>query len=233
LAKDINGDFMFVTLIRTVILYIIVVVTMRILGKRQIGELQPTELVITLLLSEIIAVPMQDNDIPLTSTIIPVLLLVGFEILISVISLKSVKIRTVIQGHSLVIIRDGKLDLKQIKKLRFTIDDVLEALRQKDIFDISKVQYAIVETNGSMSVMLKPEYEPVTREDLKLKTEDNGLSCSVIIDGTVMKDEFQDCNLTEEKFNKLLKKEKITVENTLLMTVDKKGKITVIGKEGK
>ncbi len=224
---------MFVILIRTVILYIIVVVTMRILGKRQIGELQPTELVITLLLSEIIAVPMQDNDIPLTSTIIPVLVLVGFEILISVISLKSVKIRTVIQGHSLVVIRDGKLDLKQIKKLRFTIDDVLEALRQKDIFDISKVQYAIVETNGSMSVMLKPEYETVTREDLKLKTENSGLPCSVIIDGTVMKNEFQDCNLTEAKFNNLLKKEKITVENTLLMTVDKKGKITVIGKEGK
>lgn len=224
---------MFVTLIRTVILYIIVVVTMRILGKRQIGELQPTELVITLLLSEIIAVPMQDNDIPLTSTIIPVLILVGFEILISVISLKSVKIRTVIQGHSLVVIRDGKLDLKQIKKLRFTIDDVLEALRQKDIFDISKVQYAVVETNGSMSVMLKPEYETVTREDLKIKTENAGLPCSVIIDGTVMKNEFQDCDLTEEKFNKMLKKEKITIENTLLMTVDKKGKITVIGKDGK
>ncbi len=224
---------MFVTLIRTVILYIMVVITMRILGKRQIGELQPTELVITLLLSEIIAVPMQDNDIPLTNTIIPILVLVGFEILISVISLKSVKIRTVIQGHSLVVIRDGKLDLKQIKKLRFTIDDVLEALRQKDIFDISKVQYAVVETNGSMSVMLKPEYETVTREDLKIKTENTGLPCSVIIDGTVMKNEFQDCNLTEEKFNKMLKKEKIAVENTLLMTVDKKGKITVIGKDGK
>lgn len=233
MVNNINGDFMFVTLIRTVILYILVVVTMRILGKRQIGELQPTELVITLLLSEIIAVPMQDNDIPLTGTIIPVLVLVGFEILISVISLKSVKFRTVIQGHSLMVIRDGKLDLKQIKKLRFTIDDVLEALRQKNIFDISKVQYAIVETNGSMSVMLKPEYEAVTREDLKIKAEDTGIPCSVIIDGTVMEKEFKDCNLTEAKFNKMLKKEKISVENTLLMTVDKKGNTTVIGKDGK
>ena len=224
---------MFVTLIRTVILYVMVVITMRILGKRQIGELQPTELVITLLLSEIIAVPMQDNDIPLTSTIIPVLVLVGFEILISIISLKSVKIRTIIQGHSLMVIRDGKLDLKQIKKLRFTIDDVLEALRQKNIFDISKVQYAIVETNGSMSVMLKPEYETVTREDLKIKVEDTGVPCSVIIDGNVMENEFQDCNLTEAKFKKMLKKENIIVENTLLMTVDKKGNITVIGKDGK
>lgn len=233
MVNNINGDFMFVTLIRTVILYILVVVTMRILGKRQIGELQPTELVITLLLSEIIAVPMQDNDIPLTGTIIPVLVLVGFEILISVISLKSVKLRTVIQGHSLMVIRDGKLDLKQIKKLRFTIDDVLEALRQKNIFDISKVQYAIVETNGSMSVMLKPEYEAVTREDLKIKAADTGIPCSVIIDGTVMEKEFKDCNLTEAKFNKMLKKEKISVENTLLMTVDKKGNTTVIGKDGK
>lgn len=224
---------MFVTLIRTVILYITVVITMRVLGKRQIGELQPTELVITLLLSEIIAVPMQDNDIPLTGTILPVLVLIGFEILISVISLKSVRFRTVIQGHSIIVIRDGKLDLKQIKKLRFTIDDILEALRQKDVFDIGKVQYAIVETNGAMSVMLKPDFEAVTREDLKIDAEDSGLPCSVIIDGTVMRSEFENCDITEEKFNELIKKEKITVENTLLMTVDKKGHTTIIGKDGK
>ena len=152
---------MFITLIRTSVLYIFVIAIMRLMGKRQIGELQPTELVVTLLLSEIIAIPMQDNDISLVSTIVPVLVLVGFEILISVIGLKSVKIRSLMQGNSIIIIRDGKLDLEKIKELRFTIDDILEALRQKDIFDISKVQYAVVETNGTISVMLKPQFEPV------------------------------------------------------------------------
>ena len=116
---------MFITLIRTSVLYIFVIAIMRMMGKRQIGELQPTELVVTLLLSEIIAIPMQDNDISLVSAIVPVLVLVGFEILISVISLKSVKIRSIMQGNSIIIIRDGKLDLKKIKELRYTIDDIL------------------------------------------------------------------------------------------------------------
>lgn len=222
---------MFITLIRTSVLYIFVIAIMRLMGKRQIGELQPTELVVTLLLSEIIAIPMQDNDISLVSAIVPVLVLVGFEILISVISLKSVKIRNLMQGNSIIIIRDGKLDLKKIKELRFTIDDILEALRQKDIFDISKVQYAVVETNGTISVMLKPQFEPVTREDLSVKTTDSGIPCAVIVDGRIIKTDFDSCNMTMEKLKKIIKKDKINVDKTLLMTIDKKGNKTVIGKD--
>lgn len=231
MAKYKSGDFMFITLIRTSVLYIFVIAIMRLMGKRQIGELQPTELVVTLLLSEIIAIPMQDNDISLVSAIVPVLVLVGFEILISVIGLKSVKIRSLMQGNSIIIIRDGKLDLKKIKELRFTIDDILEALRQKDIFDISKVQYAVVETNGTISVMLKPEYEPVTRKDLSLESPDLGMPCAVIIDGRIIKTDFNSCNMTMEKLKKIIKKDKINVENTLLMTIDKKGNKTIIGKD--
>ena len=222
---------MFITLIRTSVLYIFVIAIMRLMGKRQIGELQPTELVVTLLLSEIIAIPMQDNDISLVSAIVPVLVLVGFEILISVISLKSVKIRNLMQGNSIIIIRDGKLNLKKIKELRFTIDDILEALRQKDIFDISKVQYAVVETNGTISVMLKPQFEPVTREDLSIKTIDSGIPCAVIVDGRIIKTDFDSCNMTMEKLKKIIKKDKINVDKTLLMTIDKKGNKTVIGKD--
>lgn len=231
MAKYKSGDCMFITLIRTSVLYIFVIAIMRLMGKRQIGELQPTELVVTLLLSEIIAIPMQDNDISLVSAIIPVLVLVGFEILISVIGLKSIKIRSLMQGNSIIIIRDGKLDLKKIKELRFTIDDILEALRQKDIFDISKVQYAVVETNGTISVMLKPEYEPVTREDLSLESPDSGMPCAVIIDGRIIKNDFSSCNMTMEKLKNIIKKDKINVENTLLMTIDKKGNKTIIGKD--
>ncbi|MBR5202223.1 MAG: DUF421 domain-containing protein [Clostridia bacterium] len=222
---------MFITLIRTSVLYLFVILIMRLMGKRQIGELQPTELVITLLLSEIIAIPMQDNDISLVSTIIPVLVLVGFEIIISVISLKSVKFRSLLQGNSIIIIRDGKLDLKKIKELRFTIDDILEALRQKDIFDISKVQYAVVETNGTISVMLKPEYEPATLKDLNLKTVDSGIPCAVIVDGRIIKTDFDSCNMTMEKLKKIIKKDNINVKKTLLMTIDKKGNKTIIGKD--
>lgn len=224
---------MFVTLIRTVILYIIVIATVRAMGKRQIGELQPTELVITILLSEIVAIPMQDNDLPLLSTVIPVLVLVFFEIVISVISLKSVRFRSALQGNSIVVIRDGKLDLEAIKKIRFTVDDILEALREKDVFDIKTVSYAIIETNGSISVLLKPEESPVTKKDLHLKGEDNGMPCAVIVDGKIIEADFRDCNLTKDKLNKIIKKDKIDVKNTLLLTVDKAGNRVHIGKDQK
>ena len=221
---------MLVTLIRTFILYIFMIIIMRVMGKRQIGELQPTELVITLLLSEIIAIPMQDNDIPLVSTFIPALVLVGFEIITSLISLKSVRFRSLIQGHSIIIIDDGKLNYEKIKELRFSIDDILEALRQKDVFDISQVQYAIVETNGNISVMLKPENEPVTMKDLHLACDDNGLPCIVILDGEVIKADFRTCHMTDKKLEKILKNDKIDIKNTLLMTVDKSGNKVVLGK---
>lgn len=224
---------MFITLIRTTILYVFVILIMRVMGKRQIGELQPTELVITLLLSEIIAIPMQDNNISLINSIVPVLVLVGLEILVSVISLKSVKFRSLLQGNAIIIIRDGKLDLKKMKELRFTVDDVLEALRQKDIFDLNKVQYAVVETNGTISVMLKPQYETVVRKDLNLPAEDSGIPCVVILDGQIIETDFNSCNMTREKLNKVIKKNKIDVNKTLLMTIDKKGNKTVIGKDKK
>ncbi len=224
---------MFITLIRTTILYVFVILIMRVMGKRQIGELQPTELVITLLLSEIIAIPMQDNNISLINSIVPVLVLVGLEILVSVISLKSVKFRSLLQGNAIIIIRDGKLDLKKMKELRFTVDDVLEALRQKDIFDLNKVQYAVVETNGTISVMLKPQYETVVRKDLNLPAEDSGIPCVVILDGRIIETDFNSCNMTREKLNKVIKKNKIDVNKTLLMTIDKKGNKTVIGKDKK
>ncbi len=224
---------MFVTVIRTVILYLVVILVVRIMGKRQIGELQPSELVITLLLSEIIAMPMENTDIPLISTVVPVLILVSFEIITSAISIKSLKFRFLIQGHPIIIIRDGKLEQSEMKKLRLTIDDVLESLRQKDVFDISLVSYAIIETNGKMSVMLKPEYETVTKKDAKLKPEDSGIPCVVITDGQIERSAFEDCNMTDEKLQKIIKKQNVDIGNTLLMTIDKLGKTVVVRREKK
>lgn len=222
---------MFVTIIRTVILYFIVICVVRLMGKRQIGELQPTELVITLLLSEIIAMPMEDNDIPLISTVVPVMLLVTLEIITSAVSMKSLKFRFLVQGHPIIIIRDGELQQKEMKKLRLTIDDILEALRQKDIFDISLVAYAIIETNGRMSVMLKPDFETVTNKNAGIAADDSGIPCVVITDGQIERSAFEDCNMTDEKLKSIIKKQKIDVGNTLLMTVDKSGKTVVIGRD--
>ena len=222
---------MFVTLIRTVILYIFAIVSIRIMGKRQIGELQPSDLVVTLLISQIISIPIQDTDIPLVNTIIPILLLVGFEILTSVFNMKSIKFRSFMQGHPVVIINDGNLNQKLLKELRFTVDDLLESLRQKDIFDISQVQYAIVETNGQISVLLKPEYDSVTRDDLSLKSEPQGYKCPVIIDGKIVDKDFKICNMNTKKMEKILKKEKIQIKDIMLMTVDTFGNHTIIRKD--
>ena len=128
---------MLIILFRTAILYVLVLLTFRILGKRQVGELQPVDLVLTFLLSEFLAVSIQDTQAPLINTLIPVMLLIGLEILVSVFSMKSIRLRTLLQGNPLMVIRNGKLDQKQLKQLRFTVDDLLEALRKKDIFDIT------------------------------------------------------------------------------------------------
>lgn len=222
---------MFVTLIRTVILYILAIASIRVMGKRQIGELQPSELVITLLISQIISIPIQDTDIPLVNTIIPIFLLVGFEILTSVLNMKSIKFRTFMQGNPQIIINDGVLNQKLLKELRFTLDDLLEALRQKDVFDISQVQYAIVETNGQMSVLLKADYDTVTREDLKLKPKPQGYKCPVVIDGKIIENDFSICNMTTSKVQSIAKKEKLKIENIMLMTVDASENHTIIKKD--
>ena len=222
---------MLVTLIRAAVLYVLIIFCMRIMGKRQLGELQPTELVITILLSEIAAVPMQDNALPLGNSIVAVLLLVALEIINSVIVLKSSRCRSLLQGNSLVVIRDGVIDQKQLKSLRFTMDDLFDQLRQKDIFDISDVRYAIVETNGQLSVMLKPEKETVTAEMADIQNETKGLLCMVVNDGKFLKRAFKECDMNEEKILGILEREQTPIDEVLFMVADKEGNYTIVKKD--
>ena len=201
------------------------------MGKRQLGELQPTELVITILLSGIAAIPMQDNALPLGNSIVAVLLLVALEVINSVVVLKSSKCRSFLQGNSLVVIRDGVVDQKQLKRLRFTMDDLFDQLRQKDVFDISDVRYAIVETNGQLSVMLKPEKETVTAEMADIPNETKGLLCMVINDGKFLKRSFKECETDEEKLYDILKKENTEINEVLFMVADKEGNYTIVKKD--
>lgn len=219
---------MLITLIRTVILYGLVLCTFRILGKRQVGQLQPADLVITLMLSEILVIPMQDTHIPLMNTFIPVLTLIALEIFVSLLCTKSIRARTILQGNSIVIIRDGKLMQRQLKKLRFTVDDLLEALRKKDIFDISEVQYAIVETDGTLSVLPKPAERDAKAKYLHAEEPDNGIPCVVISDGKLIKTQLAECNMTVPKLEALLKKKHICTQEILLMTLDKAGNMHCI-----
>ena len=166
---------MIISLIRAIILYATAILLIRLMGKRQIGELQPSELVITMLISEVASLPMQDNTIPMFNAIVALFILVSLEILSSALSLRFHKIRTVMQGHPVIIIRNGKIDIDALKKLRISINDLLSALRQKDVFEISQVSYAIFETNGKISVLLNPQDRNATASDLNLAPENNGM----------------------------------------------------------
>ncbi len=222
---------MLTSYIRTVILLIIIVIAVRVMGKRQIGQLQPAELVVTILLSEIAATPMQDNDIPMLNTVIAILLLVSIEIFMSAAGMKSARLRSILQGNSLILIRNGIIDQKQMKRLRYTVDDLLEALRQKDVFDVNDVQYAIAETDGSLSVLLKPEKQAVTAENMKISADDTGLSCVLVAEGEVIRSDFKDCGMNENKLKALLASLSVKPEEIYLLTVNKCGEVNLIKKD--
>lgn len=212
---------MLVTLVRGFILYFVIILFMRFMGKHQLGELQPTELVITILISEIAAMPMEDNENPIINSIIAVALLSCLEIINSVIIMKSTKIRYFLEGKPAIIINEGKLNQKKLKDLRFTADDILDQLRQKDIFNLDEVDYAVVETNGNLSIMKSDNQN----------NKKSGLPVLVVNDGKIIKSAIKDADLNEKTIEKILKKEKVDKKEVLVLLLDKFGNYTLIRKD--
>lgn len=174
-----------VVFLRTLVLYIVVVIVMRIMGKRQIGELQPFELVIAIMLSELAAVPMQDTGIPLIYGLIPILTLMFLEIFLSYITLKSRKIRKLVCGTASVLIQHGSVMEEELRSQRFNLDDLLEELRLSGYLNISDIEYAILENSGKLSIIPKAQSSPVTRKDLNLSQPDVELPVALVLDGKV------------------------------------------------
>lgn len=223
--------FMTTTIVRTLIIYCIVAVCVRIMGKRQLGELQPGELVVTILISEIAAAPIVEPGTPLINSIVALFLLASFEILTSLIDMKSVRFRFISEGNPITVIKNGQLDQQQLKRLRFSINDILAALRQKSIFNIADVEYAVVETNGTLSALLKPEKRTVTVSTLHKAEKDEGLPCAVVIDGHIMEHNLDDCPATISDIERKIKNEKLKQQDIILMTVDKNKKYYIITKK--
>ena len=155
---------MMITVIRLIILYCFITIAVRLMGKRQVGELHPTELVVTILLSELIAIPIQDNSLPMVTSLIAGAILISLEIISSVIAMHSKGFSKLTQGTSVPVIAAGKLDTEQLRNLRLTLEDLQEALRLKDVFDLTEVETCVMETNGQISVQLKPQFRPLTPE---------------------------------------------------------------------
>ncbi|HHW05985.1 MAG TPA: DUF421 domain-containing protein [Clostridia bacterium] len=176
---------MIISFVRTIILFLIVITVMRIMGKRQIGELQPFELVIAIMISELAAVPMQETGIPLLSGIIPILTLLIIQLTFSYLSMKSETARQVLCGTPSIVIQNGKIVEEELYRLRYNINDLLEQLREKDYPNISDVEYAILETSGKLSVIPKSSKRPLTPSDLQLPTGQEGLPITLISDGVV------------------------------------------------
>lgn len=221
---------MAVTLVRATVLYAVVIFLIRVMGKRQIGELQPAEFVVTMLVSEIASIPMQDNTIPILNSISALFVLVAYEVITSAVSLKSYKFRAFMQGHPIIVIRDGVIDIKALKKMRMSVNDLMGALRQKDVFEISQVSYAIFETNGQISVLLKPENMNATAGDLNLRPQDEGMPFAVICDGTVIEDAVEQSGIERNKIKSAVSSAGMEISEVLIMTVTPHGKTYIVRK---
>jgi uncharacterized membrane protein YcaP (DUF421 family) len=224
---------MFIVMIRTMILYFIVVITMRIMGKRQIGEMQPFELVIAIMVSELASLPMQDTRIPLVHGVIPIITLLFLQTVISMAELKSEAARTIFSGKPSIIIKDGKIDIKQLKYDRFNINDLFEELRLQGYYDIENIQYAILETSGQLSVIPKTELEPATKLDLNIKTTQDKLPVTLILDGKVNQHNLKIIEKNNSWLQNQLKKNNIhSVDKVFIALLDSKGKFFYQLKEG-
>ena len=223
---------MIISAIRAFLLYIIIIFAVRMMGKRQISEMQTSELVITLLMSNIASIPMQDTEQSMLSGIIPIMVLLVCEIFISYLMLKKSGIRRLICGKPVIVINDGTVDQQAMKELRISTEDLYEQLRQKDVFDISEVAYAILETNGQMSVFKKSMYSPLTVGDLEIQKEDTILQVTIVSDGEIAKSSLKVCGLGTNWLYETLKNENIALKDVFIMTADKYKNYSIIRKEG-
>ena len=222
---------MLIAIVRTLILYIFIIAALRLMGKRQISDMQPSELVVTLVVSDIASLPMQNTSQPLLSGMIPVMVLVGLEILTSVLMMKSRTVRKLVCGNPVVVIEDGKLLQKQMKRLRMTNSDLMEQLRQQNVFSLNDVQYCIVETNGALSILEKPEKRVPNAEEAGVTVEDNKLEAVVVSDGKLLKEGLSMCQKDERKVVNILSENHVPINSVFLMTMDGSGAYRIIRKE--
>ena len=222
---------MLIAIVRTLILYIFIITAIRLMGKRQISDMQPSELVVTLVVSDIASLPMQNTSQPLLSGMIPVMVLVGLEILTSVLMMKSRTVRKLVCGNPVVVIEDGRLLQKQMKRLRMTNSDLMEQLRQQSVFSLDDVQYCIVETNGALSILEKPEKRVPNAEEAGVTIEDNKPEAVVVSDGKLLREGLSMCQKDERKVVNILSENHIPINSVFLMTMDGNGAYRIIRKE--
>ncbi len=224
---------MLITFFRAIVLYLIVLVVMRLMGKREIGQMQPFELAIAIMIADLASIPMTEIGIPIFNGIIPILGLLVMHLIISIINIKSIKAREIICGKPSILIYRGKINEKALKKERFTINELQERLRANNIVNLGDVEYAILETSGEVTVVQKPEKRNTIPEDFNITPEYEGIPYDLVVDGKIMK---QNLKIIGKDYNWLknqVKKFHIRPEEALVVTIDGKGQIFCQKKENK
>ena len=223
---------MCVILIRSAILYVLVISAVRLMGKRQLGELQPSELVITILVSNIATLPVEDVNIPVIVGITPIMFLVCFEVLISWLSLRFPRLRKMVSGTPKTVVRNGCIEREVMRELRLSTDDLMMALRSKDIFDLDEVQFAIVETTGSVSAMKKQSCDMPTRSDMDIAADISDPPVLIISDGRFVMNAMRSVKYSRSSVEAFLSANGMKVQEVFIMTIDGNGKCFVADSNG-
>ena len=222
---------MITILFRTVILYLMLNIAMRLMGKRQIGELEISDFVTTLLISEIASLPITDNSIPISHAFIPIVTLIFLEISSSLLTVSVPRLKNLLTVRPTTLIRNGKFCQKAMRQARISLDELVSELRQKDISDLSEVSYAILEQSGKISVITKSRYRPPTTAQLGMDTKESGIYHIVIDNGVVNRHSLCQMNKGEEEIVRILKERGLTQKEVYLMMMNDSGDVTVIQKE--
>ena len=222
---------MLITFFRSIVLYIIVLIVMRLMGKREIGQLQPFELAISIMIADLASIPMTDTGIPIFNGIIPILGLLIMHLLISIINLKSSKAREIICGRPSILIYRGRINEKNLKKERFTINELEERLRGSNVVNLGDVEYAILETSGQVTVIQKPDKRNTIPQDFNIMPEYEGIPYDLIIDGKVMYDNLKTIGKNYNWLKKEIEKFNMKPDEVLIATIDGRGQIFCQEKE--
>lgn len=222
---------MIISYLRTLFLYLVLILSIRLMGKRQIGQMEASEFVVTMLVANLASIPMQDSGIPLLSGLVPILTVLGMELVLSWLILKSVLFRRLFCGKPVILIDNGKILRENLRSARITLDELTGHLRQKDVLDIRSVQYAILETDGNLSVFPYPANRPASAKEAKIPTKKQYLPITIIEDGYLSKENLKLAGKDTGWVARILQGQNAQVPDTLLLTVDKSDHVVWIGRE--
>ena len=222
---------MILSYLRTLLLYMVLIFCVRLMGKRQIGEMEPAEFVVTMLLANLAAIPMQDGAIPLYSGLVPILTVLGMELVLSGLIMHSLVFRRFLCGKPVILINNGKILQENLRRTRVTLDELTGHLREKDVLDIRTVQYAILETDGSLSVFPYPKARPARAKAAGIHPKQQFLPVTIIEDGYLSQENLKQAGKDENWLHQVLRENNAEAEETLLLTVDAADKVLWLGKE--